>query len=114
MQAAAVCVLALTTAAALALPAQTRSPSAGKDEQPPTIEMLLRTAKAALPEVPEAIAVPYLLQVGRTESWRGADAGEIQAGVDDMARAFDQARQMSTGDGDSPESKLRERSKNHT
>ena len=72
----------------------------------PTIEMLLGTAKASLPDAPSELAAPYLLEIGRTEAMR-ARPGKSQPGLDDMARAFDQALQLSGGDEDTPQAKFR-------
>ncbi|MGH9520750.1 MAG: hypothetical protein ACRD2D_13915 [Terriglobales bacterium] len=79
---------------------------------PSTRDLLLQTAKAALPNVPDEIAVMYRVELGRAEAMRAAP-GRSQAGLDDLARAFDQAVQMPAGHDDSPESKLRGLIKDH-
>lgn len=92
--------VAVTVAITLGAPAtRGQAPS-----PPPTLDLLLQTAKAALPNVPDEIAVMYWVDLGWAEAMRAAD-GKSQPGLDDLARAFDQAVQMPAGHDDSPEAK---------
>lgn len=92
--------VAVTVAITLGAPAtRGQAPS-----PPPTLDLLLQTAKAALPNVPDEIAVMYWVDLGWAEAMRAAD-GKSQPGLNDLARAFDQAVQMPAGHDDSPEAK---------